>query len=393
MKLLFVTPRFPYPFPRGGGDQVVSYNRIRTLHQYHEIILLSLYEKDEDLYGMEEMSRYCEEIHVIKLTKWEAIRNVLFHAPFSNLPLQVLYYRSPKFEEKVLELCRGNLDLIHVFQLRAAPYLSAIQRPKILELIDSMSLFLKRRIDLEKSPKKWLYSEEYRRVSKYEPTLAGVFDHLFVVADLDRKQIPAENISVVPTGVNTQLFFPQENVQKKYSLIFSGSMWYAPNVQAVEWFITCCWPIVCLELSSITLAIVGRNPSKQVLKFSTYPGITVTGSVDSMPDTLNQCQIAIAPMQSGAGMQFKILEAMACELPVVTTSLGLGSIMATSPSEIMVANEAEAFALTILELLRSPEKMKNIGRKARQLVMKKYSWENTAQQINHVYDQIIVGRS
>lgn len=110
------------------------------------------------------------------------------------------------------------------------------------------------------------------------------------------------------------------------------------------------------------------NPSKKVCELSLCNGIIVTGFVKSMPEILNKATVAIVPMQSGSGMQSKILEAMSCELPVVTTTLGLRDIEARPGEEICVADTADEFAETVVTLLKSPEMAERIGRNARGLL-------------------------
>lgn len=110
-----------------------------------------------------------------------------------------------------------------------------------------------------------------------------------------------------------------------------------------------------------------------------------------MAETLNQASLAIAPMQSGSGMQFKILEAMACELPVVTTTLGLGSIKAQPGQEILVADSPESFADTVITLLQNPQLAKEIGQRARTFVIQNHSWEYAASQVEEIYNQIFDG--
>jgi polysaccharide biosynthesis protein PslH len=118
-------------------------------------------------------------------------------------------------------------------------------------------------------------------------------------------------------------------------------------------------------------------------------GIHVTGYVDSMVDMLNQANIVITPMQSGSGMQNKILEAMSCALPVITTSIGLGSIEAIVDKEILVANTPIEFINAILRLAHNHQEISAIGQRARDFVKKNHSWETGATRIESIYDRVI----
>ena len=121
--------------------------------------------------------------------------------------------------------------------------------------------------------------------------------------------------------------------------------------------------------------------------------MNVTGFVDSMPRALMSAQVCVAPMQSGSGMQFKILEAMACERPVVTTTLGLGSINAEHGEEILVADSPEMFSRHVLNLLKNPDRAARIGSRARQFVEKHHSWSHSAERVEELYTQIVNRKS
>lgn len=388
MKVLFVTARFPYPPLK--GDQVVPYHRLRILSRKHDITLLSFYEKEEDLAGIDQIRKYCGAIHTVKLSKWRSLVNMAFLSPFSKLPFQVLYYRSREFKKKLSILLNENkFDLIHSYMLRVAPYLYTVDAPKILELIDSMQLNLERRICNERTPKLWLFKEELRRINIYEKSIGKFFNQLVVVSEKDRAFVSGDNVKVIPLGVDTDIFVSKTKLQKKPVIIFSGNMGYAPNINAINWFMKNCFSEIQKLMPEVSLVIAGGNTSKEVFNLGDKQGVTVRGFVESMPDVLNQASVAIAPMQSGSGMQFKILEAMSCGLPVVTTAIGLGDIKARPSYEICVADTAKDFTDKVISLLRSSEMSENIGKKAREFVIQNHSWEGIVFQIEEVYNKLL----
>lgn len=390
MKILFIMPFFSYPIIR--GDDLIFYHRIRTLSSRHDIRLLAFYQTLEQLRSLEKLRPYCQEIYTVKLPKWETIVNLVTGFLFSDLPLHVCKYRSLSFQKQIQEILKSqSFDIVHAFGLKLTPYLQDIPIPKVLEIMDSLQLNLERKIRISKESllKRWLLIEEIQRIENYEKKIGKYCDCVIVVAEKDKSFIPSGRVEVIPNGIDINVFKTQIKSLEKPRIIFSGNMAYAPNIHAINWFVEICLPIIQKLIPEISLIIAGANPPKPILNLSKIKGITVTGFVDSMAEVLNQASVAIAPMQSGSGMQNKILEAMACELPIVTTSLGLGSIKARSEKEIFIADNPEEFAEKIIYLLENPQLANEIGQKARDFVIQNHSWESTANQIEDIYKQLI----
>lgn len=388
MNLLYITPRFPYPPLR--GDQAVPYYRLRCLSRTHTITLLSMYERDAELEGIAELSKYCKEIHVVKLSYLKSVCNVALYGATSSLPLQVIYYRSAAFRSKLdWLLANQKFDLIHGYMLRMAPYMSNSPIPTILELIDSMRLNWERRVSVEQIPQKWFLQEELRRVVKYERGIAKDFNRLLVVSEKDRVCIPGENVGVIPLGVDVGSFKPVSHGEQSLSIVFSGNMGYSPNICAVLWFVQKCLPKIQKEFPGISFIVIGVNPPKILRDLAHKKGVSITGFVKSIPERLSRATIAIAPMQSGSGMQFKILEAMACGLPVVTTSIGLGDIQAVPGKDLVVSDNPEDFAQSTITLLNSAELRDSIGKNARDYVVRNHSWEKVSSKVEEAYSAAI----
>ena len=388
LRLLYVMPRLPYP-PRK-GDQAVPYQRLRLLGQIHEITLLAFVEDKKQIAGVEMLQPFCREIHAVLLPRWRSLAGVAWRGLWSQVPLQVLYYHSPEFAALLKRLVEETrFDLVHGFMLRIAPYLMKIPAVKILELIDSMTLNLQRRIALEGVPMRWILNEELRRVASYEKRTTEAFDHCIVVSDADRALLSMDSVSVIPLGVDAQEFAPAVSPQAHSRVIFSGNMGYSPNVHAVDWFVKQCWPEIRRQVPDAHFVIAGGNPGRSVRRLERVAGVEVTGDVPSMAAALRQASLAVAPMLSGSGMQFKILEAMASGLPVVTTSLGRGNIQAEVGREILVADEPMEFTRAVLALLCNPEKRHAIGASARLFISRTHGWELAAKRVDDIYRSIL----
>jgi sugar transferase (PEP-CTERM/EpsH1 system associated) len=384
MRVLCVTSRFPYPPLK--GDQLIVYHRLRLLGRRHEISLLSFTEREDERADAGELEQYCASIDTVALPKWRSVANVALGAPRSRLPLQVLYFRSRAFRDKLHALlARDRYDVVHAYFHRVTPFVEGLGVPTVLDLMDSMQLRAARNAEHERGVKRLMWAEELRRVRAFEANVASRFARVVVVSEQDRVLIPGANVEVVPNGVDAEQFAPLEGLREPSTIVFSGNMSYEPNVHAVQWFADECLPLVRARVPGARLAIVGSNPSRSVLQLGARDGIDVTGYVESMPRALNGAAVALAPMVSGSGIQNKILEAMACGLPVVATTVGRGSIPAGADEGLLTADAALAFADEVSALLENADRAREFGRRARAFVLERYSWERNAEAIERIY--------
>lgn len=355
---------------------------------------MSFYEDEAELAHADELRGVCESIETVRLPLWRGIANVALHAPFSSEPLQILYYRSAAFARVVDDLARGpKFDIVHGFMLRMAPYLRQLDAPRVLDALDSMELRMHRNVEVERPPRRWLFREELRRVAPFERAVSHSVDVVLVASQHDKEPFATEKAEIVPNGVDAGAFAPDLAARRPGAIVFSGTMSYPPNIRAARWFADECFPLVREAVPDATFVIAGAAPARELRELAGRPGVVVTGFVQSMPETLNQATVAAAPMQSGAGIQNKILEAMACGLPLVTTTIGLGGIAAVPGRDLLVADSPGEFADAVVSVLREPERAGELGEKARARVLEDYTWERAAAAVERVYERLRVGHS
>lgn len=387
MNILFVIPRFPNPPLK--GDQLIVYNRLKGLSSNFNITLLLFYESEKELKAIGELNSFCKEIIPVKLTRLQSWINVAKAFFLNDLPFQVNYYSSKVFDNELQKLILKNkFDLVHVFTLRLAEFTKSLKLPVVYELIDSMQLNVENMVREEKFLKKWIYKEEQKRINKYEKELCRKQKYLCVVSEKDKQRIDESHINVIPNGVDTQKF-SKKGTFKEGLIIFTGNMGYLPNVHAVRWFAKKCFPIIKQAIPNATFKIVGANPTSYVKSLDDGHSILVTGYVDSMVEELNQAQIAVAPMRSGSGMQNKIIEAMSCEVPVVTTHNGLEGLFAEPELEILVADTPNTYAQAVINLLSDQKLYNEIAIHSRKYVQKYHSWDMSNGQISDLYIEVL----
>jgi glycosyltransferase involved in cell wall biosynthesis len=197
-----------------------------------------------------------------------------------------------------------------------------------------------------------------------------------------------ESVRVMPNGVDTQLFRPAGVPSKKPALIFVGHMGVFHNVDAAEYLVHDILPRVRDSFPAVELNLVGAEPAERVRRLAGTPGVRVTGHTPDLNAELNRATVFVAPLRFSAGVQNKVLEAMAAGLPVVTTSFVNAGIQAEDGHHLILANDAESTAGAIVALLRDPEMRRRVGREGREFVVRRFRWEEVLDRMKAIERQI-----
>lgn len=378
MKILAISIGIPGPEKK--GDQAVAFFRLMHLVKVGhtvEVVCFGDLRKIEDQRSRRVLEESGIVVNLVDWKIWVAAVNIIDAIARTRLPFQCALYKSTLFGKMVNEVsCRISPDIIYCVMVRVVPNVAGFKGRLFVEMIDSMWLNFSRRSALSRWPMRWLLNIEKNRVRKYEKAVADRSEHSFVVSNIDRDAIGSEKVHVIPLGVDMLRFAKNRHVRNQPVIVFTGNMHYQPNVDAVIWFVRNCWGRIKKFVPNVHFVIAGSNPKTSVISLSSFdPSISVTGRVASIGDILNQATVAIAPMQSGSGMQFKILEAMACGIPVITTTLGLGDIAAHPGRDLIVADTSDCFGENVVKLLTSLELNKSVGECGFQYVLEKHNWD------------------
>lgn len=379
MRILAVSNRVPAAERK--GDQVVSFYRLvhlaRKGHSI-ELVCFGNIKREEDQVAKYRLEELGIAVHFIQWNPIEAIFNVFMAIFDRKLPFQCALFKSKKFTEKVDNICSRMVpDAVYCVMIRVAKNAESFRGRMFVEIVDSMNLNFSRRVSLSGGIKRLLLSEERYRAAHFEKMLANRASWSFVVSKIDRDAIGESKIDVIPLGIDMRRFEKNRIFPSQPVVAFTGNMNYQPNVDAVIWFVRFCWPRVKDRFPGAKLVVAGSSPQQSVVLLGKRDSsISVTGRVSSMAEVLNASTVAIAPMQSGSGMQFKILEAMACGVPVVATSLGLGDIAAVPENDLFVGDSAEEFSCKVVSLINSQELNQVIGNNGFDYVVAHHSWDS-----------------
>ena len=387
MRILFLTGRFPYPPIR--GDQALPYNQIKQLSTRHSVTLLSLFERASELEAIKELSPYCERIETVLLPSWRPYLNVLLGS-YRRVPLQVQYYWVPEFDKKLTQLVvQKRFDIAHVVLSRLAPYGDRLPGvPKILDMIDALSLNMQRRSESESIWRSWFFAEEARRMRRFELEVCRTYDRVLVVSETDRDHIGADNVTVVPAGVDMEEL-PSVARYSDPTVLFTGNLGYPPNQDAVRFLICDILPLLRLVRPDVRIKIVGANPPADLMRLAkVYPEVEIVGFVPDLKPFFLRAHVAVCPLRTGgAGQHRKVIEAMACGVPVIASPLITG-IAARPDKEILRAANASEFVAQIRLVLEKPDIARQLSWNARRLVSEKYTWDRSVALLENVYAEV-----
>jgi sugar transferase (PEP-CTERM/EpsH1 system associated) len=393
MRILFVASRFPYPPIQ--GDRLRAYQHLRYLARQHPITLLAPIRHKNELTGIKVISPLCEHVEIVHCPIGRSILNLL-RGLINPLPFQTLFFYHSQVRQHLERLLRKeNFDVIHVQLVRMAPVAIGIKTPRILDLIDSLSLNMLRRSMHESLPLSVLTRVESRRIYNYEQALVNQYDYLTVSSMADKKYIGNyDNLLVVPSGVDIDAFpFVDFNGREPNTIIFTGRLKYFPNIVAIRYFVDEIFPVVREKLPSARFLIVGAEPPRWMRELGKKcSGIEVIGYVPNIHEYLSRASVAVAPLQIGSGFPTKIAEAMASGTPVVATPQVLEAMDVQEDFDLLIGKNAEDFAEKVVLLLQNKKLAAWIARNARRLIEEKYTWEKSALKMEQIYQMAVSRR-
>jgi sugar transferase (PEP-CTERM/EpsH1 system associated) len=386
LTLLFLANRFPYP-PFRGDKLKIFHLAKRLAAKGHTLHLLTFLESDSDRAYIPELQQIFEEIHLVKLPRAKSLLRVA-KGVFSEVPFQVLYFRSPQMQYAVTDLLRKNrYDAVHVQHLRMAPYLAQHREiPRLLDLPDAFSLYWKRRMNIPGNPvKKRLERSEYERVYSFEKEMIDAYDRVLTCSAEDQQFLQTEhrasNLALLPNGVDLEQFGgPPHDYSGNKTLLFTGNMDYAPNVDAVLHFAQDIFPLILQHHPDAKFVIAGQRPVKTVQALAS-DRITVTGFIDDLATMYREASVLVAPLRFGAGTQNKVLEAMAMGVPVVCSQVGFNGLGIADGQGAFMRTEAPAFAQQVVALLDSEALRQQTGEAGQVHVRNQFGWDAIAEKL------------
>jgi glycosyltransferase involved in cell wall biosynthesis len=388
MKILWVKAGGLVPTDAGG--KIRSYNILRELARQHSVTFFSFYgAHDNDLHP--DLKNMFDRVECVPLSlpAPKSLAEMFDYGLglLSSQPYNITKYCRPEVRRSLHALLKHETyDVILCdFMVAAGVVPWDCPTPKVLFTHNVEATIWRRHYEVAANPLwKALSWVEWRRMEAAERRYLHLADRVLTVSETDRDAfapfVEPGKLTVIPTGVDVDYFQSIPVDETPNSLVFTGSMDWLPNEDAIFYFVNAILPLIKKQCPDVSLEVVGRSPSRKLQALAeTEKSIRLTGWVEDIRPFVARGSVCIVPLRIGGGTRLKIFEAMAMCKAVVSTSVGAEGLPVQSSKNIVLADAPDDFAESVVSLLRDPNQRRRLGTAAQALVQEKYSWQKVAE--------------
>lgn len=381
MKILLLCDRYPDSYRDGLLLRVL--HLVRRLKSRHQFDLLCFHDgpaagEPADLFG---------RIWTVPRPDRQPARG--WRGAFAGWDPRGLYPRSAAAEQLLAgEIEPGDYEMVWDAGASIFPNLPARWDavPVVADLVDDMVLTFRRAMASEPSIINKLRLFKYMGVNLlFERYCMRRTTHCMVVSEEDaavfHKVSPTVPVSVIQNGVDTDFFTPGDGSTVPGRLVFEGTMAFLPNRQAAIFLVNEIMPHIWARRPDASLTLVGRDPPADIRALAS-DRVFVTGAVDDVRPYVREAEVFVCPLQSGAGIKNKLLQAWAMNKAVVATSLSVGGLGARDSDNLLIRDDAESLASAVLALMENPSQREALGRRGRATVEGVFTWEAQAERVD-----------
>ena len=400
-RLLFVSPRYLFPADSGGKIRTVSILR-GLLGGAFEVHLVSPMPEGSTAVDAAQLGQICD-----RFTGWPApARGAAFQWTrmrhlVSGLPVAVATDYSRAGRRSVDEQLSRKPDLMvvdfpHAAVLAPGPY----PCPSVLFTHNVEAEIFRRHAETARDPlRRAVWRRQAAKMARYEGRVLGRFDAVVAVAERDREYFRraygANNVSVIPTGVDLEYFSycatPALEPGDAATVVFTGSMDWMANIDAIECFMEQVWPEVARMRPDARFVVVGRQPPAALVERAAARGLKwkFTGLVDDVRPYVRRAHVYVIPLRVGGGTRIKVYEAMAMGCPVVSTHIGVEGLPVEEGRHFVAADRPADIAASILSLLQRNDERSRLSAVARRFVEESASAASAAKVFEQICQQAL----
>src|SRR5208337_3307161 len=385
MRILMLSPYIPWPLD--GGPPIRIYYVLRELVRLgHEVVLLAAHD-GPSLPATHPLRTLCREIATYQPPS-SARSGVPFVSALrslaSPLPYVAAKFGARPIQESIQRIAeKHEFDLIwanFAFMAYAVPPELCRSTPLVLDEHESEGLLWRQYLRHGSLAKRAFAVVNLIKLPAFQKRImsqvAAVLSNSEREAEFTRRYAPPRvQVWAVPNGVDTEVFAPaQTDENKRNAILLCSGLAVYRNRAAARWFARRMFPKIRREVPDAEFWIVGSHPNREIWRLAQSPGIHVTGAVEDVRPYYAMAKVAVVPYRYGEGTKIKVLEAMACGTPLVSTSVGCRGLEVVDSRHLLIADTAPEFADRVGRLLHDPKLAQWLATAARKLAEEEYSW-------------------
>lgn len=386
--VLYLCHRLPYAPDK--GCRIRAFHHLEGLAQGSRVHLLSFAERRSDLALTARLREFCASVEVVVQPRaLSYLRCAL--SSWRRRPLTHSFYDSARLRRRALALASAHgCEAVLAYSSAMAPYARALPGVRrVLDMVDVDSEKWRQYAERGPIPMRPIHALEAARMRRYEAAAVADFDVVTLATERETQLLrgfaPAGEVVTVAQGIDLEFYRPTATPKSPApSLLFVGQMDYYPNVDAASTFAKRVLPLLRARFPDLELVVVGRAPTRTVQGLSGLPGVTVTGEVEDIRPFLARAWAFVAPLRIAQGIQNKVLEAIASDLPVVASEpvfAGLADAGFRRGEDMLVVPDGERAVHQIALLLGDAALRERLAAAARRRLIAAYSWEGSARHL------------
>ena len=393
MRVLYLTNGFPFPLTSG---YLRHYFLIKELAQHHQITLLSVVGPSYEPEHAAAMESFTERVITFRSQgRGRSRPRKAFHWALGQVMRRGAVYEMRAAIRRLL--AEESFDVVLFSGKETFAAIDGLPTPPVIaDFTDASSMRIKGQMRFarrSKLPGLWL---KYLNMRRLERAILARAAHGLFASVRDREALaggPRPNMTVVPNGVNFDFWTRQSDRLGHRTLVFTGAMNYAPNTDAALHLIRDILPLVAQSIPDVQLLIVGHSPRPALVAAGEQPNVTVTGFVDDVRPYLEQATVFVAPLRFGAGIQNKLLDAMAMQVPVVASSLAAQGLVTEDGEQppLKIADDPRDVAAAVVEELRAREADPAPDASARAFVEAHFDWGVSGAKVHRIIETVATG--
>jgi sugar transferase (PEP-CTERM/EpsH1 system associated) len=393
MRILVLSPVLPHPPTWGFVTRV--YQFLRLLASRHSVSLLT-YSDGDHAADLAALRSICAEVHSVPVARPNK-RLGQAMSLLSPMSYQWRSHYSARMQQQLTEMTtRQSFDVIQVESSQLACFDFDRRAVLVLDEHNIEYELLYRAFLTERSPLRraynWVEFKKFRReeISAWRRA-SGVATTSAREAEIIRG-IVSRPARTVPNGVDVDYFSAGPDPVDPDAIVMTGLMKYRPNVDAAVYFVREVLPRILVVRPGLVFYVVGGEPSEEVRQLA-GPHVVVTGTVPDVRPYVRKAAVFVVPLRMGSGTRLKVLEGLAMEKAMVSTSLGCEGIDVEHNRHLLIADDAAAFAAAVLQLLDDPQRARSLATAGRGLVESRYRWESVVGELESFYGELLERRA